>query len=99
MARSKTKQTTVEKQHGKVLKKRGVKLADWEEEAFKKAIGDIAAKDDEVFEDVLDLYRKKEVEAEINAFLNSDDKGSSKTKEKERFNSDVANTESKESKY
>lgn len=80
MARAKSKQTIVERQHRQLLKKKGIKIADWEEETFKTAIGDLASRQPDVYEDILEIYRKKEVDESFEMFLkekiNNEDKKS-----------------------
>lgn len=101
MARAKSKQTIVEQQHAKLLKKRGEKLTDWEDKIFKQAIGDIAAKEDEIFEDVLDIYREKEVNAEFEAFLENKDSNEPKeeSKKEKSTDSDLVDSKTNELKY
>ena len=74
--RRKNQQTLIEKQHEKLLKKRGISVSEWEEQHFKQMVTDVATKNEVLYEDILDIYRAKDLYAEFEAFLDvkSDDK-------------------------
>jgi len=74
--RRKNQQTLIEKQHEKLLKKRGISVSEWEEQHFKQMVTDVATKNEVLYEDILDIYRAKDLNAEFEAFLDvkSDDK-------------------------
>src|SRR5699024_3667092 len=75
MARRKTQQTEVERLHNLLLEKKGIDPTDWEENTHRKIAGDVVVKNPEVIEDIYDVYRKKEVDTELEAFLEVKEEG------------------------
>lgn len=61
MARPKSKQTNVEKLHNSYLKKKGMSVKEWEDEARKKSLGELAFNNSEFIEHIFDYLREEEL--------------------------------------